>query len=178
MDKQTRKDEISKSDGNVWTWWHRIIFLRKCILLVPSNISCNINNKPFLQNKMKRASNTSKSMSPSHQKEKIIEDIQDFSIKDERTNSLQSIDSYFYNSSMIRPDSIESESDTFSRARKMNKIGNKRTKRLLMEQSQGDLNFANAIKKIFSKFIVSILIKIISISILFRISRKWLELHI
>ena len=115
---------------------------------------------------MKRASNTSKSMSPSHQKEKIIEDIQDFSIKDERTNSLQSIDSYFYNSSMIRPDSIESESDTFSRARKMNKIGNKRTKRLLMEQSQGDLNFANDINQIFSKFIASIHIKIISISIL------------
>ena len=87
-------------------------------------------------------------MSPSHQKETIIEDIQDFSIKDERTNSLQSIDSYFYNSSMIRPDSIESESDTFSRARKMSKSRNKRTRRLLMEQSQGDLDFAKAIIKI------------------------------
>ena len=108
---------------------------------------------------MRKTDKTAKRASPTLKKEKII--AEDYDRKDERTNFVQSIDSYFNNSSMMRPDSIESESDTFSRAGKISKSGNKRTRRLLMEQSQGDLNFANDINQIFYKFNASILIKII-----------------
>ena len=109
---------------------------------------------------MRKADKTSTLTSPTLKKEKII--AEDYDRKDGRTNCVQSIDSYFNNSSMMKPESIESESDTFSRAGKMSKNGNKRTRRLLMEQSQGDLNFANDINQIFFKFISSILINIIS----------------
>ena len=87
---------------------------------------------------MKKACNTSKH-TESRKKEKIIEDHDD---EDERTNYVKSIDSYLNNSSIMMADSIVSESDTFSRARKMVINENRRKRRLLTKPRQGDLNLA------------------------------------
>ena len=87
---------------------------------------------------MKKACNASK-LAASCKKEKIIEDHQD---EDERTNYVKSIDSYLNKSSIMMADSIVSESDTFSRAKKMSINGNKRKRRLLTTPRQGDLNLA------------------------------------
>ena len=105
---------------------------------------------------MRKTDKTSTLTSPTLKKEKII--AEDYDRKDERTNCVQSIDSYFNNSSMMKPESIESESDTFSRAGKMSKNGNKRTRRLLMEQSQGDLNLAKITDKIIRLYCVKLIL--------------------
>ena len=56
-------------------------------------------------------------------------------------NTVKTVDTYFYNTPITRTASIDSESDTISRA-KMSINGHKRTRRLLTEPSQGDLNLA------------------------------------
>jgi len=87
---------------------------------------------------MKKACNASK-LAASCKEEKIIADHDD---EDERTNDVKSIDSYLNKSSIMMADSIVSESDTFSRAKKMSINGNKRKRRLLPTPRQGDLNLA------------------------------------
>ena len=87
---------------------------------------------------MKKACNTSKH-TESRKKEKIIEDHDE---EDERTNYVKSIDSYLNKSSIMMADSNVSESDTFSREKKMSINGNKRKRRLLTTPKQGDLNLA------------------------------------
>ena len=119
--------KFPKCDGNFRTWWRRNIYWRKCILQQPSEIASNINNKQkyklLLQKDLQKANDITKLISPSAETEEIIADNKNYNIKDERTNSVSSPDSYFNNSSIIRPNSIESESDTFQGQQRWAKVG-------------------------------------------------------
>ena len=102
-------------------------FWRKSILQQPSEIASNINSrqkyKLLLPKDLHKADDITKVISPSAEKEEIIVDNKNYNIKDERTNSVSSPNSYFNNRSIIRPNSIESESDTFQGQQRWAKVG-------------------------------------------------------
>ena len=72
---------------------------------------------------MQKANDITKLISPSAEREEIIADNKNCNIKDERPNSVSSPNSYFNNRSIIRPNSIESESDTFQGQQRWAKVG-------------------------------------------------------